>query len=275
MSLLSLRISFVALLTAALLAAPAAAPAKSKLKPIKILVTNDDGVKAKGIDQLVAALRKQRRVRVVIAAPARNQSGTGGRFSFGPLKGSKTTTQSGFGARSVRGFPADTIRYAYENLFTRPGSRPDVVISGSNAGTNMGKVVDNSGTVGAARAGAAMGIPAIAVSQGLPKGSSDYTESVRQTIVWLRANRSKFKRLEGIVFNLNSPGCIAGTKSRGLVKRAPAGLDRSGSRTNSVNCAQTAPVTGTDLDALRQGFSTLARINAQPAKSPVGTPALP
>lgn len=204
----------VALLAAGTIAAPAGANVKHQLKPMKILVSNDDGVKAEGIDRLVAALRKERRVGVTIVAPATNQSGSGGRYSVGTLKASKTTTLGGFGARAVRGFPADTIRYAYETLFKTRASRPDLVISGANAGTNLGSAIDNSGTIGAARAGAAHGIPALAVSQGLAQGSHDYSESVRQAVLWLRANRSRLKRLRGMVFNLNSPAGGVSTIAR-------------------------------------------------------------
>ena len=83
--------------------------------PLRVLVTNDDGVHAPGIDALVQALRALPQVTIIVVAPAVNQSGTGGKTTKGTLKTAPTTTASGYPATAVRGYPADTIRWAIDD----------------------------------------------------------------------------------------------------------------------------------------------------------------
>ena len=149
--------------TAGVFAVSPAASAKSAPKPLTILVTNDDGYNAPGIDTVVQALRKLPRVTVKVVAPATNQSGTGSKTTAGTLTTMKVKTLSGYPAIAVQGYPADTIRAALGQLHLHP----NLVVSGVNFGQNLGPVLDASGTVGAARAAAARGIPAVASSQGL------------------------------------------------------------------------------------------------------------
>ncbi|NCY16378.1 MAG: hypothetical protein EBX39_06335 [Actinobacteria bacterium] len=134
---------------------------------IQILVTNDDGYDAAGIDALVEGLRGIEGVQVTVVAPATNQSGKGSAVTEGELKATDVKTRSGYRAKAVEGTPADTIVWAIDQKgisFT-----PDLVISGINAGANMGPAIELSGTVGAARAAVQRGIPALAVSQGLQR----------------------------------------------------------------------------------------------------------
>ena len=130
---------------------------------LTILVTNDDGYDAPGINTLVIALLKLPNVVVKVVAPATNESGTGSKTTAGTLTATQVKTQSGYPAVAVKGYPADTVRYAFDTLHIKP----DVVVAGVNFGQNVGQFIDISGTVGAARAGAARGVPAVASSQGL------------------------------------------------------------------------------------------------------------
>src|SRR4051794_29333196 len=103
--------------------ATAAVPAE----PVRILVTNDDGVAAPGIDALVEGLRTLEGVEVTVVAPAENQSGKGGTVTGGVLVASDATTTSGYPAKAVAGTPADTIVWAIDQKgidFT-----PDLVLS--------------------------------------------------------------------------------------------------------------------------------------------------
>ena len=255
--------SLVALAAITLLASPAAAsaaPAAPAAKPLHVLVTNDDGVGAPGIDALVTALRKRPQVRVTVVAPAANQSGTGGKTTPGTLTARKATTKSGIKAVAVNGTPADSVRYALERTLKR--DRPDLVISGVNEGANLGPVIDLSGTVGAARAAAARGIPALATSQGFGP-PVDFASGVKQTIAWLNAHRTKLTR--GTVFNLNTPTCTAGAV-RGA-KTTTSGTDWLGSNLLApVDCAAgAAPANGTDVAAFYAGFATIAKIPLKPA----------
>jgi len=146
------RISVIPVLAAcAMLAAlPAAAPAKAKVKPVKVLVTNDDGIAGAGMSAMVSALRKEPKVTITVVAPLRNQSGTGGKTTDGPLEASPATLPNGFPATAVAGYPADAVNYALANV-TTGAKRPDLIMSGINEGANLGPFVTLSGTVGAAR----------------------------------------------------------------------------------------------------------------------------
>jgi 5'-nucleotidase len=240
-------------------AAPAAAKAPKPPKPIHVLVTNDDGVAAPGIDAVVRALKQRPKVRVTVVAPAKNQSGTGGKTTPGRLTAKRATTKSGVKAVAVNGTPADSVRYALENTLKR--DRPDLVVSGVNEGANLGPFVDLSGTVGAARAAAARKIPALATSQGF--GSPvDFAAGVKQTVAWFDAHRGKLAR--GTVFNLNTPSCAQGAV-RG-VKTTTSGTDMLGNDLLAgVDCAAGAtPVNGTDVATFYAGFAVLAKIPVAP-----------
>src|SRR4051812_35397230 len=174
------RVVVIALCCAALLAgesgAGAARPtversAGAPQRPLRILVTNDDGYAAPGIDAVVEALRTLSNVQVTVVAPLTNQSGSGDKFSTTPLTASHATTHHGYPAIAVNGFPADSVLLAVKELLKEP---PDIVVSGINQGQNIGELIDISGTVGAARTAARLGIPSIAVSQGIAS-NIDYT----------------------------------------------------------------------------------------------------
>ncbi len=162
-----------------LLCAPAACGGSESNKPAPpsgpaagtvILVTNDDGIAAAGLDALVTRLRTLPGVSVQVVAPAHNQSGTDGRTTPGTLRHEPATTASGVPGTAVDGFPADTVRVALDDLQLHP----TLVVSGINKGQNLGPIAAISGTVGAARAAAQRGIPAIAVSLGSPEHGADY-----------------------------------------------------------------------------------------------------
>ena len=119
---------------------------------LTIMVTNDDGVDAPGIDAVVQGLRTLPDTQVTVVAPLTNQSGTGGKTtptSAGALVTTKATTASGYPSTAVHGYPADTVIWAVKDHGL--SFRPDVVVSGINFGQNIGPLAELSGTVGAAR----------------------------------------------------------------------------------------------------------------------------
>jgi len=130
---------------------------------LSILVGNDDGYSADGIDAVVEALRKLPDVEITVSAPAENKSGTGSSTTPGTVTATQQKTKSGYPAYAVNGFPADGIIYGLSQM----KEKPTVVVTGINQGQNLGVSVAISGTVGAAKAAAAQGIPAIAASQGI------------------------------------------------------------------------------------------------------------
>ena len=224
---------------------------------LRVLVTNDDGVHAPGISVLVDALASLPNTQVTVVAPAENRSGTGGKVTDGSVTTSGTTTLSGYPATAVGGFPADAVAVALgEN-----GPQPDVVVSGVNDGANLGPVTAISGTVGAARAAAQAGIPALAVSQG--RGDPpDFANGARLAVLWVEQHRASLLAHDmdvvGVV-NLNVPTCTNGTV-HGVKEVAPA--DNVAGTDAAPNCsAATESVDPTtDVQAYLNGWASQSEL---------------
>lgn len=123
---------------------------------INILVSNDDGVNAPGIIALSDALKAF--AKVLTVAPDRNCSGASNSLTLtNPLR--INTLNNGY--VSVNGTPTDCVHLAIRQLCKVD---PDIVVSGINAGANMGDDTLYSGTVAAAMEGRFLGLPAIAIS---------------------------------------------------------------------------------------------------------------
>jgi len=124
--------------------------------PGKLLLTNDDGIDAPGIRALHDALVPAYDVTVV--APATDQSGVGGARSWWETSLTYDDHELGY---AVEGTPADCVALALARL----DLGPDLVVSGCNDGPNVGAhILGRSGTVGAVREAAFLGVPGIAVS---------------------------------------------------------------------------------------------------------------
>jgi 5'-nucleotidase len=228
---------------------------------LAVVVTNDDGYAAPGIDALVEGLRAVPGSQVTVVAPADDRTGTGGRTTEGALTTSDVTTASGFEATAVQGYPADTVRVALDDL----GLEPDVIVSGINKGQNLGVVTDVSGTVGAAKAAAARGVPSLAVSAGQSTaGSPDYATAAAQALSWLEDHREELAagEAEPSVTNMNVPTCPDGsvreqievpvaTESGDEVRDAPA-----------VECASSLTDPDDDVEAFNNGYVTLSELEA-------------
>jgi 5'-nucleotidase len=166
-----------------------------------ILLANDDGFEAPGLKALTVAL--QPLGEIIVAAPATGQSGIGHALILrAPIMVSEKQQPNGALWYAIEGPPATCVRLAVESLLTR---RPDLVISGINRGDNLGTTVYHSGTLGAAREAALVGLPAMAVSL---RGDEekDYAAAagfVRQLVEQLRA-RQLLK--PGFFLNVNFPG---------------------------------------------------------------------
>ena len=121
-----------------------------------ILISNDDGYRAPGIRCLADTLQEVGQVTVV--APDRDRSGASNSLTLdNPLR----VRQAGNGYTYVEGTPTDCVHLAITGLLD---DEPDMVVSGINAGANLGDDVIYSGTVAAAMEGRFLGLPAIAVS---------------------------------------------------------------------------------------------------------------
>ncbi|MCD6727067.1 MAG: 5'/3'-nucleotidase SurE [Solirubrobacteraceae bacterium] len=129
-----------------------------------VLLTNDDGIEAEGLQELRRTLTQVPGVRLVTIAPDGNRSAMARMITTRrPLWVQETPFDDGSIGYATDGTPVDCVRFATLGLVE--GFRPQLVVSGINHGSNLGDDVTYSGTVAAAFEGILLGIPAIAVSQ--------------------------------------------------------------------------------------------------------------
>lgn len=185
-----------------------------------VLLSNDDGYRARGIVAMAAALRE--RFDVVVCAPESEQSASSHSLSLNrPLR----LTDHGDQVFSVDGTPADSVYVALHEPEILP-RRPSLVVSGMNHGLNLGQDVFYSGTVAAAREGALHGFPALALSAHI---DADFAVATRDAAEFaerlLEAHEGR-----GLLLNVNYPArgswvkrpCVSGRRhySGGLDRRA-------------------------------------------------------
>ena len=162
---------------------------------MRILLSNDDGYFAPGLACLAAALSAV--AEVVVVAPERNRSGASNSLTLDrPLL--LRRAQSGF--HYVNGTPTDCVHLAVTGMLD---TQPDMVISGINAGANMGDDTVYSGTVAAATEGFLLGIPAIAVS--LAGKELKHYETAAQVAVQLVQRFEKNTHTHPWLLNVNVP----------------------------------------------------------------------
>lgn len=131
---------------------------------MRVLLTNDDGIEAEGLQALRRALVATPGVEVVVIAPDRNRTAVGRGITIRrPLVVERVDFDDGTHGFATDGMPVDCVRLASLGLVE--GFTPDVVLSGINHGSNLGDDITYSGTVAAAMEGLILGLPAIAASQ--------------------------------------------------------------------------------------------------------------
>ncbi len=129
---------------------------------MRVLITNDDGIFADGIQELTMAIQKIASVYVV--APDRERSAVGHAITMHhPLRAERVKLfhSPNIPAWAVNGTPSDCVKLAVEAILPK---KPDILISGINRGANLGTDVLYSGTVSAAIEAVISGIPSIAIS---------------------------------------------------------------------------------------------------------------
>lgn len=162
---------------------------------MNILISNDDGVFAPGLAALAQALMQIAEITVI--APDRNRSGASNSLTLdNPLRLRKL--ENGF--MSVEGTPTDCVHLALTGLFDK---KFDLIVSGINAGANLGDDVFYSGTVAAAMEGRFLGLPAIAVSLAGddPFHYQTAAEITKQLVLHTRGNHLPAKT----ILNVNVP----------------------------------------------------------------------
>lgn len=144
-----------------------------------ILLCNDDGFRAAGIQELAQAMLAFGQV--TILAPDEPRSGFSGAITTTqPLRLKHRSTDGDLSIYSCDGTPVDCIKLAMNTLFAE--ERPDLIISGINHGSNEGICVSYSGTLGAAREGCIYGIPSLGVSLDDTAWHPDFTDSIAYTV---------------------------------------------------------------------------------------------
>lgn len=211
------RSAALLLVLSALVLCFAATTAQATDRPLRILISNDDGwIGAGGSSTpLIVALRDALVADghdVTVVAPATDQSGNGTRLTFTqPL----VLANPEPGVWTVTGSPGDSVFLGIDALFA--DEPPDLVVSGVNPGGNYSSILNHSGTVGAAIAALENDVPAIAVSI---DGSRDQSVALKDTVaeytgdvVAALARRAGGRGLlpEGLGLNINYPGATAVT----------------------------------------------------------------
>jgi 5'-nucleotidase len=127
-----------------------------------ILITNDDGIHAPGISCLWRALHAADIANLVIIAPSTERSGTGVSITWDrPILIQEIPWPNATPAWSIDGTPADCVKMGLRLLLQ---AKPDYIFSGINAGSNAGRNVLHSGTLGAVIEGVLRGIPGVGIS---------------------------------------------------------------------------------------------------------------
>jgi 5'-nucleotidase len=169
-----------------------------------ILISNDDGYFAPGIEHLADALRE--RARITVVAPERDRSGASNSLTLDrPL----AVRRAPNGFLFVNGTPTDCVHLAVTGLLDE---LPDMVVSGINLGANMGDDTIYSGTVAAATEGYLLGIPSVAIS--LASKTAAHFETAAQVAVEL-VDRHARAPAGAWLLNVNVPD-VAPSELKGL-----------------------------------------------------------
>ncbi len=178
---------------------------------MRVLLTNDDGIEAEGLQALRRALLEVADIELAVIAPDGNRSAIGrGITTRRPLVVEEVDFGDGTVGYQTDGTPVDCVRLATLGLVD--GFQAEVVVSGINHGANLGDDISYSGTVAAALEGLILGLPAIAVSQQSAAremdfrlgGEFDFDTAARFT-AGVVAELDEHPLPEGTLLNVNVP----------------------------------------------------------------------
>ncbi len=170
------RSSVHVLLTAIAAVCLVAGTAAQQQRAYRILISNDDGVRAPALPVLADALKPIGDV--IIVAPVDDQSGISQALTaVPPIVRTDITLAGGLPAIGLTATPATTIQIAIKNIVM---PRPDLVVTGINTAYNLGTSAYLSGTVGGARQAVIEGVPAIATSMAATAVTRDLTAAAQQ-----------------------------------------------------------------------------------------------
>jgi 5'-nucleotidase len=176
-------------------------------KKYKILVTNDDGYEAKGLLEVVKALKELDNVEVTVVAPANEKSACGHSLTLvRPLR--FVSVDDDF-YKLDDGTPSDCVYLALSTMFEN--EKPDLLISGINRGSNMGEDITYSGTAAGAMEAVLHNLSAIAISQVMdftnPAGDFSLAKKIIQQVV-TKIRQGEFPLPAREFLNINIPANI-------------------------------------------------------------------
>src|SRR5919106_6606130 len=182
---------------------------------MKVLLTNDDGITATGLNVLRQALLEVPGIELAVIAPDSNRSATARSITFRePLEVEEVEFGDGTSGFATSGTPVDCVRFAALGLIEL---EPELIVSGINHGANLGDDITYSGTVAAALEGILLGIPALAVS--LSGWSTDF-EPLARFVARLVEELDDVPMPDGTLLNVNGPpGEVKGACACRLGKR--------------------------------------------------------
>ncbi|MBC8523406.1 5'/3'-nucleotidase SurE [PVC group bacterium] len=244
---------------------------------MRILLTNDDGIRAPGIISLHEALKGIGEL--VVIAPETVQSAMSHGITYTtPLMTQQVDVIDGMSGIAVDGRPADCVKLAmcalWEERFGK-GTKPDLTISGMNSGSNVGINIIYSGTVAAAIESAFLGVPAIAVSLHLCNRESTCYDRAAEIARAVIDKILQHKLNPHEVVNINVPTCetlempmpeikvvemnAAEVISHYDKRVSPYGQTYYWAAGDGMDFAHTAK--GSDVEALRAGFTTVTPLD--------------
>jgi 5'-nucleotidase len=192
---------------------------------MKVLLTNDDGIQATGLNTMRRALLEVPDVELAVIAPDSNRSATARSITTRePLWVDEIGFDDGTSGFATDGTPVDCVRFAALGLVE---FQPELIVSGINHGSNLGDDITYSGTVAAALEGVVLGIPAIAVSQQSARREMDFRlgeefdfNQAASFVARLVEQLDEVPMPDGTLLNVNVPaGEIRGARPCRLGKR--------------------------------------------------------
>jgi 5'-nucleotidase len=181
---------------------------------MRVLLTNDDGITATGLNVMRRALLELPDVELEVIAPDSNRSATGRAVTLrDPIWVEEIEFGDGTTGFATDGTPVDCVRFASLGLIDSP---PELIVSGINHGANLGDDITYSGTVAAALEGILLGIPALAVSLA---GGRDF-EPLARFVARMVDELDEVPMPAGTLLNVNGPGGeVRGARGCRLGKR--------------------------------------------------------
>jgi 5'-nucleotidase len=195
---------------------------------VKVLLTNDDGIQATGLNVMRRALLDLPGIELAVIAPDSNRSATARSITTRkPLWVEEVEFGDGAKGYATDGTPVDCVRFAALGLVE---FEPELIVSGINHGANLGDDITYSGTVAAALEGIVLGIPAIAASQQAEEGNVDFRagrqwerEDFEQAAAFVARMVGELESVpipDGTLLNVNCPaGEVRGASACRLGKR--------------------------------------------------------